>query len=37
VRLAQRRAERSNAAIRRELLSMDEELGDLLAFAGKGE
>jgi preprotein translocase subunit SecA len=37
VRLAQRRAERSNAAIRRELLSMDEQLGDLLAFAGKGE
>ena len=37
VRLAQRRAERSNAAIRRELLTMDEQLGDLLAFAGKGE
>ncbi len=37
VRRAQRRAERSNAAIRRELLSMDEQLGDLLAFAGKGE
>jgi preprotein translocase subunit SecA len=37
VRLAQRRAERSNAAIRRELLSTDEQLGDLLAFAGKGE
>jgi preprotein translocase subunit SecA len=37
VRYAQWRAERSNAAIRRELLTMDEQLGDLLAFAGKGE
>jgi preprotein translocase subunit SecA len=37
VRYAQWRAERSNAAIRRELLSMDEQLGDLLAFSGKGE
>jgi preprotein translocase subunit SecA len=37
VRLAQWRAERANAAIRRELLTMDEQLGDLLAFAGKGE
>jgi preprotein translocase subunit SecA len=37
VRFAQWRAERGNAAIRRELLTMDEQLGDLLAFAGKGE
>jgi preprotein translocase subunit SecA len=37
VRYAQWRAERSNAAIRRELLTMDEQLGDLLAFSGKGE
>jgi preprotein translocase subunit SecA len=37
VRYAQWRAERGNAAIRRELLAMDEQLGDLLAFAGKGE
>lgn len=37
VRLAQWRAERANAAIRRELLTMDEQLGDLLSFAGKGE
>jgi preprotein translocase subunit SecA len=37
VRLAQRRAERSHAAIRRELLTMDEQLGDLLAFSGRGE
>jgi preprotein translocase subunit SecA len=37
VRFAQWRAERSHAAIRRELLTMDEQLGDILAFSGKGE
>jgi preprotein translocase subunit SecA len=37
VRYAQWRAERGNAAIRRELLKMDEQLGDLLAFSGRGE
>jgi len=37
VRFAQVRAEASHAAIRRELLTMDEQLGDLLAFSGKGE
>ena len=37
VRYAQIRAEASQAAIRRELLTMDEQLGDLLAFSGKGE
>ena len=37
VRYAQTRAERSHAAIRRELLAMDEQLGDLLAFSGEGE
>jgi preprotein translocase subunit SecA len=37
VRYAQIRAERSHAAIRRELLTLDEQLGDLLAFSGKGE
>jgi preprotein translocase subunit SecA len=37
VRYAQWRAERGNAAIRRELLTMDEQLGDLLAFSGRGE
>ena len=37
VRFAQWRAERSHAAIRRELLTMDEQLGDMLAFSGKGE
>jgi preprotein translocase subunit SecA len=37
VRYAQVRAEASQAAIRRELLTMDEQLGDLLAFSGKGE
>jgi preprotein translocase subunit SecA len=36
-RLAQYRAERVNAGIRRELLKMDEHLGDLLAFSGRGE
>jgi preprotein translocase subunit SecA len=37
VRLAQARAERNHAAIRRSLLTLDEQLGDLLAFSGKGE
>ena len=37
VRLAQARAERNHAAIRRALLTHDEQLGDLLAFSGKGE
>jgi preprotein translocase subunit SecA len=37
VRFAQWRAERSHAAIRRELLTMDEQLGDMLAFSGRGE
>jgi preprotein translocase subunit SecA len=37
VRYAQWRAERTHAGIRRELLSMDEQLGDLLAFSGRGE
>ena len=37
VRYAQARAEASHAAIRRDLLTMDEQLGDLLAFSGKGE
>jgi preprotein translocase subunit SecA len=36
-RLAQGRAERANAAIRRQLLSLDEQLGDMLAFSGRGE
>jgi hypothetical protein len=36
VRLAQRRAERGHAAIRRELLRMGQQLGDLLAFSGRG-
>jgi preprotein translocase subunit SecA len=36
-RLAQGRAERAHAAIRRQLLSLDEQLGDLLAFSGRGE
>jgi len=36
-RLAQTRAERANAAIRRQMLSVDEQLGDLLAFSGRGE
>jgi preprotein translocase subunit SecA len=36
-RLAQLRAERANAAIRRQLLTLDEQLGDLLAFSGRGE
>jgi preprotein translocase subunit SecA len=37
IRLAQARAERSHAAIRRDLLRLDEQVGDLLAFSGKGE
>ncbi len=37
VRYAQVRAEASQAAIRRDVLAMDEQLGDLLAFSGKGE
>jgi preprotein translocase subunit SecA len=37
IRLAQARAERSHAAIRRDLLTLDEQVGDLLAFSGKGE
>jgi preprotein translocase subunit SecA len=36
-RVAQLRAERSNAAIRRQLLALDEQLSDLLAFSGRGE
>jgi preprotein translocase subunit SecA len=35
--LAQQRAERANAAIRRDLLTLDDHLGDLLAFSGRGE
>jgi preprotein translocase subunit SecA len=37
VRLAQRRAESAHSRARRELLSADEQLGDLLAFSGRGE
>jgi len=37
VRYAQVRAEASHAAIRRDVLAMDEQLGDLLAFSGRGE
>ncbi|MFO1363332.1 MAG: preprotein translocase subunit SecA [Burkholderiales bacterium] len=37
VRYAQWRAERGHAAIRKEVLAMDEQLGDLLAFSGRGE
>jgi preprotein translocase subunit SecA len=37
IRIAQARAERSHAAIRRDLLKLDEQVGDLLAFSGKGE
>jgi preprotein translocase subunit SecA len=36
-RLAQRRAERSHAAARRQLLRLDEWLGDAAAFAGRQE
>jgi preprotein translocase subunit SecA len=34
---AQRRAEASHARIRRDLLRMDEQVGDMLAFSGRGE
>jgi preprotein translocase subunit SecA len=37
LRAAQARAERHHAAIRKELLSTDERMSDLLAFSGKGE
>jgi preprotein translocase subunit SecA len=37
LRLAQARAERANAAIRRALLTSDEKTGDMLAFSGRGE
>jgi len=37
LRAAQQRAERSFARLRRELLRMDEQLGDMLAFSGRGE
>lgn len=36
-RAAQRRAERLHARMRRELLRMDEQMGDALAFSGKPE
>jgi preprotein translocase subunit SecA len=36
-RLAQARAELANAGIRKQLLKADEQLGDLLAFSGRGE
>ena len=36
-RVAQARAERANAAIRRALLTTDERMGDMLAFSGRGE
>lgn len=37
LRLAQRRAERAHALMRREVLEMDDYMGDVLAFAGKSE
>jgi preprotein translocase subunit SecA len=37
LRIAQRRAEASQARIRRDLLRSDEQLGDMLAFSGRGE
>jgi preprotein translocase subunit SecA len=37
LRMAQQRAERANAAIRRALLAGDEKMGDMLAFSGRGE
>jgi len=37
LRAAQRRAEASHARIRKDLLRMDEQLGDMLAFSGRGE
>jgi preprotein translocase subunit SecA len=36
-RHAQRRAERIHAMMRREVLEMDDYLGDMLAFAGRAE
>ncbi|MGD9952579.1 MAG: preprotein translocase subunit SecA [Burkholderiales bacterium] len=36
-RLAQWRAERAHSRVRRDLLDLDEYLGDMLAFAGRGE
>ena len=36
-RYAQERAERENSRARRDLLDMDDHLGNLLAFAGRGE
>jgi preprotein translocase subunit SecA len=36
-KVAQWRAERANSRARRDLLDMDDYLGDLLAFAGRGE
>jgi preprotein translocase subunit SecA len=36
-RLAQRKAERLHSRMRRDLLDLDEHLGNVLAFAGKGE
>ncbi|MGH8632441.1 MAG: prepilin peptidase, partial [Burkholderiales bacterium] len=35
--LAQMRAERAHSRARRDLLELDDQLGDLLAFAGRGE
>jgi preprotein translocase subunit SecA len=37
LRTAQQRAEHSHARLRKDLLNMDEQLGDLLAFSGRGE
>jgi preprotein translocase subunit SecA len=37
LRVAQARAERQHAAVRRALLAQDARLGDLLAFSGRGE
>jgi preprotein translocase subunit SecA len=37
LRIAQQRAEASQARIRRDLLRSDEQLGDMLAFSGRGE
>jgi preprotein translocase subunit SecA len=36
-RFAQQRAERTHSRARRDLLDMDEHLGDMLAFSGRGE
>ncbi|HEX6321403.1 MAG TPA: preprotein translocase subunit SecA [Burkholderiales bacterium] len=36
-RLAQRRAERTHSRARRDLLDLDDYLGDILAFSGRGE